>query len=75
MSWQLPLTVEAIPAGARVCWNCSHCAKWTKSPGSWVGRCMGEKRATDHGAYIWLERDTCGYFQLVREELAAIEGE
>ena len=62
MSWQLPLTVEAIPAGARVCWNCSHYAKWTKSPGSWVGRCL-KTGAADELAWIWLERDTCGYFQ------------
>jgi hypothetical protein len=67
MGWTLPLSIEAIPPNSRVCWNCWHCMKWTAHPGSWVGRCMEERNA-DFGAYIWLERDTCGYFEAAREE-------
>jgi hypothetical protein len=60
-------TVEDIPAKARVCWNCWLCMKWTAYPGKWVGCCMN-KDATDFGAYIWLERDTCAYFVAAQGE-------
>lgn len=62
MTWELPKTVESIPADARVCWNCRHCMRWTATPDRWVGRCM-EKEAADFAAYIWLERDSCAYFE------------
>jgi len=67
MTWQMPKTVESIPTKSRVCWNCRHCAKRTMYPGYWVGRCMKEG-AADFGEYIWLERDTCGYFEMATRE-------
>ena len=61
MTWTLPDNVGVIPEKARVCWNCRHCFKWTQTPDAWVGRCLKEG-AADELAWIWLERDTCGYF-------------
>ena len=59
--WQLPKNVESIAANTRVCWNCRHCMRWTATPGSWVGRCL-QPNATDYREWVWLERDSCGYF-------------
>ena len=61
--WQMPATIEQIGERTRCCWNCMHCMRWTATPGSWVGRCM-EKRSGFFPEYIWLERDSCGYFEL-----------
>ena len=65
--WHLPENIESIAANTRVCWNCRHCFKWTATPGSWVGRCL-QPGAADELQWIWLERDTCGYFLAAKKE-------
>jgi len=61
----------SLVTGRRRCWDCWHCLKWTATPGSWVGVC-GMRGAADWNQYVWLERDTCGYFE-ISESLTPLE--